>query len=177
MKKLLNPSSKEVKGLAIAYILIGLLICFFNVSILSICVRVIGVAILIFALYLLYVYFIQRHTTNPLPLFVGIPCALIAILLLASPESIIAMLPIITGVILIANSIVHLQKSLVLKDYGYTNWMACMIGSIIILAVGVILLCKPIQSVSFIMQIIGISLIVEAIFILISQHTLDKYEQ
>lgn len=176
MNYFLKPSDKEINMLAISYIVFGLLICLFNVTILTMTIRVFGIIALLFSGYLLYTYFVQRISTSLSPLFIGFPGLLISILMVFSPESILAMLPILVGIILIINSIVHMQKSLILKDFGYPRWNISLIFSILVLITGVILLSQPIQSLSIIMQILGIALIVEAIFMLINQHILKRYD-
>lgn len=175
MNKLLNPSDKEVRAVALGYIIFGLLICLFNVSILTTALRIIGAAAIIVGGYLLYTFFIERNSTNSGPLFIGVTGVLFGILMAFSPESILSILPVLVGLMLILNAITHLQKSLILKDYGYKNWTISLAVSLIILVTGVVLLFKPIQSLSFILQIMGISLIVEAIFMLVNQHTMKKY--
>ena len=174
MNYFLKPSDKEINMLAMSYIVFGLLICLFNVTILTMTIRVFGIIALLFSGYLLYTYFVQRISISPL--FIGVPGLLISILMVFSPESILAMLPILVGIILIINSIVHMQKSLILKDFGYPRWNISLIFSILVLITGVILLSQPIQSLSIIMQILGIALIVEAIFMLINQHILKRYD-
>ena len=176
MNYFLKPSDKEINMLAISYIVFGLLICLFNVTILTMTIRVFGIIALLFSGYLLYTYFVQRISTSLSPLFIGVPGLLISILMVFSPESILAMLPILVGIILIINSIVHMQKSLILKDFGYPRLNISLIFSILVLITGVILLSQPIQSLSIIMQILGIALIVEAIFMLINQHILKRYD-
>lgn len=175
MNYFLKPSDKDINILAISYVVFGLIICLFNVSILTMAIRVFGTITLLISGYLLYTYFVQRISTSISPLFIGLPGLLISILMIFSPESVLAMLPILVGFLLIINSIIHMQKSLVLKDYGYPRWNVNLIFSILVLITGVVLLFQPIQSLSIIMQILGIALITEAIFILINQHILKKY--
>ncbi len=175
MNYFLKPSDKDINILAISYVVFGLIICLFNVSILTMAIRVFGTITLLISGYLLYTYFVQRISTSTSPLFIGLPGLLISILMIFSPESVLAMLPILVGFLLIINSIIHMQKSLVLKDYGYPRWNVNLIFSILVLITGVVLLFQPIQSLSIIMQILGIALITEAIFMLINQHILKKY--
>lgn len=176
MNKFLNPSDKEIKSVAIFYILFGILVCLFNVSILSSAIRIIGALALLICAYSLYNFFVQRSSMSTSPLFIGVLSGLAGLLMVFSPESILSMLPILVGLILVINSIVHLQKALVLKDFEYPNWKINFGISAAVLILGFILLFKPIQSLSFILQIIGISLIFEAIFMLVSQHILRKYD-
>lgn len=175
MNYFLKPSDKDINILAISYVVFGLIICLFNVSILTMAIRFFGTITLLISGYLLYTYFVQRISTSISPLFIGLPGLLISILMIFSPESVLAMLPILVGFLLIINSIIHMQKSLVLKDYGYPRWNVNLIFSILVLITGVVLLFQPIQSLSIIMQILGIALITEAIFMLINQHILKKY--
>lgn len=175
MKNILKEYNKEVKLFAFAYFIFGLILCFFNKSLLTMGTRIIGGIMIIFGAIQLYFYFVKRTSSSAIPLFIGLPATAFGCLMLFSPESIISIIPIVVGILLIINSIIQMQKSLILKDYGYENWIYNFGISIVLILVGTLLFLKPIQSVAFLLQIIGVCLIAESISMLISHHEIKKY--
>ena len=97
--------------------------------------------------------------------------------MIASPESIISILPILAGILLIINSIIQLQKAFLLRDYGFDNWKITAGIAVFALIVGVILWLRPLQSVAFILQIIGCALIFEGAMLFGFDHTVRKYKK
>lgn len=175
MKHVFKELDHEMKLFAIIYFLFGLVLCFFNKNILIVTTRIVGIVFVVFGLFQLYLYFFYRRSASTTPLFLGIPATFIGCMMLFSPESFVAILPVLGGVILSINSIIQMQKSFLLKDYGYDNWIYNFAISVILLGVGIILLLKPIQSLKFILQLVGICLIIESICILFNQHEIKKY--
>lgn len=176
MRFLFNPSGKEMTLTAILYALFGLVLCFLHANILIWATRFVGLLILLCGLYFFYIYLFDKASILYGPLFSGSLCAMIGLFFILAPESVLSFLPIITGLVLIFNSFVQLRKSILLKQYGYEDWLFSMLASFLILAAGIIILLKPIQTLSFILKIIGVCLIFEAIVLLITKHKLKKYD-
>lgn len=168
-------NSSQSKVMAAIYLVFGLLLCFFSTNILITSTRVIGGILTLYGIWQLYVYFGRRNTTNASSLFVGVPCILFGLVMLVSPESLISIFPVVGGIILIVNSLIQMQKSFVLKDYGFENWVWAFFLSLALLVAGVVILLKPVQSLSFILQLIGVCLIVECVMILFNEYELGKY--
>lgn len=177
MNRLMNPNSKEVRIMALVYIIAGILLFILNNDFLMIAVRIFGVILIAIGGTLLYTYFGKRLSIDTSPLFAGLPSVLIGILMIASPESIIAILPILAGILLIINSIIQLQKAFLLRDYGFDNWKITAGIAVFALIVGVILWLRPLQSVAFILQIIGCALIFEGAMLFGFDHTVRKYKK
>ncbi|MCF0105300.1 MAG: DUF308 domain-containing protein [Holdemanella sp.] len=163
-KKRLSISDTII--LAILFIICGVLLCFFNVNILLIAARIVGIALLLIGIYFLYVYFKKRISTSTTPFFLGIPSAVIGIFMLASPESVIAILPILIGTTCIVNSIISMQKTFIAKDANVPTWKISLVIDILFLFIGVIMLLKPIQALTSIIRITGVVLIAEAFLLL-----------
>lgn len=175
MNYFFNPNPKQVWLVSLLYILIGLLLCFFNISVFTLATQILGIAFISIGGFMLYMYFYKRYTIETYSLFIGLPVLLIGILMVLSPESIFAILPILAGILIIINSVIQMQKALVLKDFGYPNWLFAFLFAVFTLVAGIFILSKPVQTLSFILQLIGICFIVEGILIFLSNHTLRKY--
>ena len=177
MKNMFKQYNKEIRNIAFGYIIFGLILCFLNKNLLTIGVRIIGVAALLYGILQLYFYFVKRNSSSAVPLFIGLPCTVFGGLMVFSPESIISIIPIVGGVLLIIHSIIQIQKALILKDNDYENWIWNFAINIILLLTGTIVLLKPLQTVAFLLQIVGVCFVVEGISMLISQKEVKKYLQ
>lgn len=72
MKTFLKESQKEIILGALFYILIGLALIIFDISILTTCIKVIGGILILFGAYQLYVFFIRRLNLSSIPLIFGV---------------------------------------------------------------------------------------------------------
>ena len=177
MYNFFKQANSQLRLFAIIYMVFGLILCFFNKSILTMSARVIGGVLLAYGVYELYVYFMKRQTVSSVPLFTGVPCALIGGFMIFSPESLVAILPVFAGNNLVLNSVMQKKKALKLKDHGIENCIWKFIVSLVTLVVGVIILLRPIQTLAFILQLVGVCLIIEGVIMLINEHEVNKYIQ
>lgn len=172
----MHSTKSENLSTAIIFILFGLVLCIFNVSILTTITKFIGVAALVVSLFFFYTYYKKRETTTFASLFIGLCLLAFGIYMTFFSEQFISAVPMLMGIVLIVNSFVHFQKMLILKDNGYENWKFNLGSAIFILIVGIILLLKPVQSLAIIFKLTGSFLILNAIMILIYQYQLDKID-
>lgn len=177
MHHLIHPTHKEVRIAALLYILAGILLFLLNNELLMIVIRILGVILMVVGGTLLYTYFGKRLSVDATPLFSGLPCILIGLLMAFSPESILSILPILTGIVIIINSIMQLQKTFLLRDYGFEGWNITAGIAVLALIVGVVLWLRPLQSVAFILQILGCALIFEGGMLFGFDHTIRKYKK
>ncbi|UNT93889.1 DUF308 domain-containing protein [Allobaculum sp. Allo2] len=110
-----NFNVKDTLVLALLYLLCGLALCFFQGSILTTVVRIIGIVLIAYGAYMLYVYFGVHKSADTAPMFSGVPSLVLGLIMVCWPHTIINFIPIIVGVLLVINSIVQIQSSLVLK--------------------------------------------------------------
>ena len=174
MKYLNSPSYKEVLSITLFYIIFGLLLCFFNIHILTIATRIFGILLLLFGGFRLYQYFGKRETDHASLLLAGIISLFMGSWMALSPSGVISILPVLTGFIIIFTSLIQFQKSLVLKDLGLRYWYISLFFSILGIIAGCIVFFKPIQTLSFILQLLGIFFIVEGILIFINERYIQK---
>ena len=174
MQFLKDLDRSDLMIISIIYIVAGILLCFFNISIIMIGCRVIGLVLALVGAYFLYYYFVKRTNTNASPFFVGLPSLLIGLFMLISPESVISMLPIVIGIVFIISSILSMQKAFMLKDMGIPAWKVSLVGDIITLILGIALFFNPLQSLSYFLQVLGVFLIVDGIFLFWNDHMIRK---
>ena len=170
----MKETKTEAISSAILCILSGLVLCIFNVSILTTITRVIGCIFLVIAILFLYTYFKKRNSTTLTTLILSIFLLSAGLYMSLDPKKFISILPMLVGIILIINSLSHFQKVLLLKDNGFEQWKVNLAGAIFILVIGVVLLMKPIQSLDFIFSLTGSFLILNGILIFLDQYFIQK---
>lgn len=177
MNSFFRPNSTDIRTLSLLYIVSGLILIFLNNEILYTVARFFGILLIVVAVFFFYRYFALRVTSDPTPLFIGIPLILLGSWLVFFPESWIAWLPILTGIAIILNGFMQIQNALRLKDLEFPNWKKAMIFSIVCIGIGILLFTKPLQSLAFILKILGILLIIQGISIWYNDRTLRKLQK
>ena len=177
MKFLKEFNDSDLRVLAAIYIVGGILLCFFNTDIIIIGTRIIGGALTLLGIYFLYYFFGRRTSANASPFFIGLPCILMGLFMLIKPTTLVAILPILIGILFIISSLLSLQKAFMLRDLGITTWKISLGGDIIILIFGIILLLNPIRTLSFILQLVGLFLILDGIFLFWNDFLFHKYNK
>lgn len=175
MKNFMHNTTTQINLIALGYIVIGILLCFFNVDILSTAIRIIGLLLIIWACYYFYHFFYLKQKNNTIALYAGIPCLVFGIVFLLSPESLIKLMPVLSGVVLILNSILQMKRSFDLKKMQDPYWIASFGISLVLLVSGCILLLNPVQAVSYIFILAGAGLIAEGLTILFNMLQFKKY--
>ena len=170
----MKETKTEAISSAILCILSGLVLCIFNVSILTTITRVIGLIFLIIAILFLYTYFKKRNSTTFTTLILSLFLLSAGLYMSFDPKKFISILPMLVGIVLIINSLSHFQKVLLLKDNGFEKWKVNLAGAIFILVIGVVLLMKPIQSLDFIFSLTGSFLVLNGILIFLDQYFIQK---
>lgn len=170
----MKETKNEAISSALLSLIFGVILCVFNVTILTSMTRFIGILFIIIAIIFLFLYFQKRMTTTLTTLLLGLLLLAMGLYMTMRPTHFISILPMLIGVLLIINSLSHFQKVLILKDQGFEQWKINLAGVIFILVIGIILLMKPIQSLDFIFQLAGSFMIINAIMIFLDYHFLEK---
>ncbi len=76
-------------------------------------------------------------------LTLGIIQLLLGIILILNPILMKTLFPIFVGIVMVTKSTLDFRLSLLLKKYGYKNWLSILIFSIISIICGLIIIVKP----------------------------------
>lgn len=164
MKKyIVNPGLKDSLIMALLYLCCGVALCFFKGSILYTAVRVIGIALMAYGIWQLYIYFGLRRSVNSTPMIMGVPSVVFGLILAVWPGMIINIFPTVIGILLLFNSITQIQAALVMKSAGAPSWLMSMIFALAMLALAFFLIIRPSWLINTLTMVAGIALIAEAI--------------
>lgn len=165
MKNLLNPDNSQLRVLSLMYLIFGIILCVFSGSILNTAARVLGICLVLYGCFQLYLYFGKNYRGTS-PLVYGIPALVLGALIAVWPSTLVNMFPIAIGIVLIFNSIFQFQKSAALKSLGSSSWIGMLVAAALMLGGGVFLIAYPGRTVSIFTKVCGAFLIVEAVILL-----------
>ena len=105
---------------------------------------------------------------NQLNIVYGIICILSGVFFIKEPEFIASVMPVVLGIVIIISSSLKIQQSFVLRNMKSKYFMGSFITALLSLICGVILLFNPFASAVLLTKVIGIFLILYAVFDIIN---------
>lgn len=88
----------------------------------------------------------------------GLLTIIVGLLLLLRPWDVLAMLPILFGVFILADSALRLQTSLDARHFGMKKWWVILLFSLCGAVLGTVLLLRPFQSARALIRLTGLTL-------------------
>lgn len=143
---------KNIKGIyicvCILFMIIGLMLAGFpEFSMVAVC-YIIGIMLIIFGTIKICAYFAQDkyNIAFQFDLALGILSVIIGICTIIHHNWIINLLPIIIGIMIIADSLFTLQASIDAKRFGLPRWYLLLVFSMVSVALGLVLVFKSFKS-------------------------------
>ena len=184
MKRFISNIIRTSVICSIALIALGLLLIIKSeATIITISYIIGGILIAIGALAEVNYFKEHKYANNveDLDVVYGIISIILGIIVIKNPEAIASILPLVIGVLIIANSVVKLQYSLELRREENDLWVSTLVLSIIMVICGVLLVFNPFKGAVFLTRIVGIFILVYAILDLVStffiKNTLDSIKK
>lgn len=184
MKKLLSSFIKTSVLCSVALIALGLLLIIKSEATIITISYVIGGLLIALGVIAEIKYFnehAKKFTLDDIDIVYGIVCVILGIIVIQNPEAIASIIPLVIGVIIIANSAVKLQYSMELKKENSNLWISTLILSIIMLVCGVLLVFNPFKGAVLLTRIVGVFILIYAVLDLIStfciRNTLVKIQK
>ncbi len=151
--------------LSVIYIILGVILLIYPSQTIDIVCRIIGVTALICGTYMIIKFFF-RGAVSLMPtagLVFGIFCLVCGIILVANPDFVKSIIPFIIGIVIITDSASKLVTSFEIKKAAEDGWLGVFVLSVIGLVFGFVIVFNAGAAADFVVRIIGVSLIVEAI--------------
>lgn len=96
-------------------------------------------------------------------LIFGIILIVIGVWITVKPDKVLAMIPIIIGIVITLHGIHKLQQAVELCKSQYDKWWVALILGLLTIGFGVLLICKPFAAVDTVVTFLGICLIYDGI--------------
>ena len=151
--------------LSVIYIILGVILLIYPSQTIDVICRIIGATAVICGAYMIMKFFFRGASSilSATGLVFGIFCLVCGIILIASPDFVKSILPFIIGIVIIIDSAFKLMTSFEIKNTTREGWLGVLVLSVIGLVFGFIIVFNAGATADFIVRIIGVSLIVEAI--------------
>ena len=146
---------KETLIIALCFILLGCFMLMQPDKTLAFFSYVIGAFILVLAVFAFYRHYrLQRMLT--FELFYGIICSVGALLIFLNQSIVETLIPIVLGIVMIANSVFKLRYIFQLQQNQVPHWYVSLILSFIKIALGILIMTNPLEAMITLTQFIGV---------------------
>lgn len=165
MGNLLKRLKTNIIISAILCVVLGIvLVVWPDLSMKIVCIAV-GAVLLIGGGVRLAVYFSTRDGSMyaQANLIMGIVLAVVGIWILLKPDKVLAIIPIIVGIVIVLHGINDLQQAVTLYKDKYDKWWVALILGLLTIGFGVLLICKPFEALDTVVMLIGTFLIYDGL--------------
>ena len=151
--------------LSVIYIILGVILLIYPSQTIDVICRIIGATAVICGAYMIMKFFFRGASSilSATGLVFGVFCLVCGIILIASPDFVKSILPFIIGIVIIIDSAFKLMTSFEIKNTTREGWIGVLVLSVIGLVFGFLIVFNAGAAADFVVRIIGVSLIIEAI--------------
>lgn len=107
-------------------------------------------------------------------LALGLLDALLGLCCFSRPANLLLLLPVVVGIVIIADSVFRLQTALEGRSMGVKGWRSILALSIVSILVAVLLIRNPFEGSMTLMVYLGVSLVVDSIQGLVFLHSVAR---
>lgn len=163
--KLLKKLKTNVVISAALCILLGIvLVAWPDLSMQIVCTAV-GAVLLIGGGVRLAAYFTAKDGSvyAQMNLIMGIVLAVVGIWILLQPDKVLAIIPIIVGIVIALHGVNNLRQAVTLCQEKYDKWWVALILGVLTVGFGILLVCRPFEALDTAVMMIGVFLIYDGI--------------
>lgn len=143
---------------SLVYIVIGIIMIIFTEIVGNTISYLIGAGLTIYGLFSILTYFIKKEDNEYSQLIIGILSTAFGIFAIASPGTIIKIIPVTLGIIIIIDSLIELTHVFKLKAFGMNKWWINLIITAVLMIFGFTFIFFADLFGSFLVIILGIIL-------------------
>lgn len=165
MEKILRKLKTNVLISSLLCVLLGLVLVFWpGLSIQIVCTAV-GAVLIISGAVRIVSYFTARDGSmySQVNLIFGIIFAVVGVWIVIKPDKVLAIIPIIVGIVISLHGLHNLQQAIDLCKSKYDKWWIALLLGILTIGFGVLLICKPFAAIDTVVMLIGIFLIYDGL--------------
>ena len=96
-------------------------------------------------------------------LVMGIVLVVVGIWIVATPGKVLAIIPIIVGILIVIHGVNNIQQTITLCRGKYSMWWLALIMAILTIGFGVLLITRPFAALDTVVMLIGIFLIYDGL--------------
>lgn len=165
MEHILKKIKTNIMASALLCIALGAVLVIWPDMSVQITCMAIGVVLIINGISRLANFIFRRDGSlfSQMNLVMGIIIAVIGVWILLQPDKVIAMIPILVGIIIIIHGINNLQQAFHLFQSRYDKWWVALLLGLVTVAFGILLIRNPFKAIDTLVMFIGLFLIYDGI--------------
>lgn len=165
MESLLKRIKTNVMISSLLCVILGLvLVVRPGLSIRIVCTAV-GVVLILSGIVRIVDYFAERDGSmySQINLIFGIVLAVVGVWIALKPDKVLAIIPIIVGIVIVLHGLHNLKQAMELWRDKYDKWWVAVIMGVLTVGFGVLLICRPFKAIDTVVMLIGFFLIYDGL--------------
>lgn len=165
MEKILKKMKTNVVASSILCVILGLVLLLWPGLSMRIVCTAVGAVLILSGVFRIMDYFIARDGSmySQMNLIFGIVLAAVGIWITAAPEKVLALIPIIMGVVIALHGLHNIKQAINLCQDKYDKWWVALILGVLTAVFGAVLICRPFAAIDTMVMLIGVFLIYDGI--------------
>lgn len=165
MGNVLKKLKKNIVISAVLCIVLGIVLVVWPDMSMQIACTAIGGVLLVGGVVRLVEYFVLRDGSMyaQMNLIMGIVLAVVGVWIVLKPDKVLAIIPIIIGIVIVLHGLNNLQQAVTLCKEKYDKWWVALILGLLTVGFGVLLICRPFAALDTVVMLIGIFLIYDGL--------------
>lgn len=165
MEHILKKIKTNVMASALLCVALGIVLVIWPDMSTQIACMAIGAVLILTGISRLINFIFKRDGSlfSQMNLVMGIIITVIGVWIVVQPEKVIAMIPILVGIIIIIHGVNNLQQAVNLCQNRYDKWWVALILGLLTVAFGILLICNPFEAIDTLVMFIGVFLIYDGV--------------
>lgn len=165
MGNILKRLKTNVVISAVLCILLGIVLVVWPDISMQIACTAIGAVLLIGGVVRLVQYFVVRDGSMyaQMNLIMGIVLTVVGVWIVLKPDKVLAIIPIIIGIVIVIHGLNDLQQAVSLCKEKYDKWWVALLLGLLTVGFGILLICRPFAALDTVVILIGIFLIYDGL--------------
>jgi uncharacterized membrane protein HdeD (DUF308 family) len=165
MEKILKKFKTNVVISSLLCVLLGLVLVLWpGLSIQIVCTAV-GAVLIVSGGIRIVSYFTAKDGSmySQINLIFGIIFTVVGVWIVIKPDKVLAIIPIIVGIVIALHGLHNLQQAITLCKDKYDKWWIALLLGILTIGFGVLLICRPFAAIDTVVMLIGVFLIYDGL--------------
>ena len=152
-------------AVSIIYIIVGLIMILNPNFVMDAVNYVIGILIIIYGIVYTITLYQKRNVEiyGKFDLLGGVLCISFGLFLIFNPDSLVALIPFCTGIILLMDAIGFIFNSIKLKKLDYKSWLVNFFAGLAFIAFAIVIIILVKEMTLLLLRFIGVFLIIDAL--------------
>ena len=165
MEGLLKKIKTNVVVSSALCVILGLVLVFRPGLSMRIVCTAVGVVLIVSGVMRMIAYFTARDGSlySQANLIFGIVLAVVGVWIVMKPDKVMAIIPIIVGIVIAIHGLHNLQQAAELWRDKYERWWIALILGVLTVGFGVLLVCRPFAAIDTVVMLIGFFLIYDGL--------------